>query len=99
MNKNEIYKVLEEVEEPTLGVDIVNLGLVYEVYVKDDQDVEIVMTTRNDDCLLADYIALSARQHLAERMGLGEKIDIKMVTAPKWTRDRMSRYARYLLDL
>ncbi|MGA9225622.1 MAG: metal-sulfur cluster assembly factor [Mesobacillus sp.] len=99
MNKNEIYKLLEEVEEPMLGVDIVNLGLVYEVCVKDDDDVEIVMTTRNEDCLLADYIALSAREHLAERIGNYDKIDIKMVTAPKWTQDRMSRYAKYILDL
>jgi len=99
MNKNDIYKLLEEVEEPMLGVDIVNLGLVYEVCVKDDDDVEIVMTTRNEDCLLADYIALSARAHLAERIGNHEKIDIKMVSAPKWTKDRMSRYAKYILDL
>lgn len=99
MNKNDIYKMLEEVEEPMLGVDIVNLGLVYEVCVKDDHDVEIVMTTRNEDCMLADYIALSARQHLAERMGNSDSIDIKMVSAPKWTKDRMSRYAKYILDL
>jgi len=99
MNKNEIYKLLEEVEEPMLGVDIVNLGLVYEVCVKDDDDVEIVMTTRNEDCLLADYIALSAREHLAERIGSYDKIDIKMVSAPKWTKERMSRYAKYILDL
>jgi metal-sulfur cluster biosynthetic enzyme len=99
MDKNEIYKMLEEVEEPMLGVDIVNLGLVYEVCVKDDKDVEIVMTTRNEDCMLAEYIALSARDHLAERMRNLEHIDIKMVSAPKWTKDRMSRYAQYLLDL
>lgn len=99
MNKNEIYKLLEEVEEPMLGVDIVNLGLVYEVCVKDDDDVEIVMTTRNEDCLLADYIALSALEHLAERIGNYDKIDIKMVSAPKWTKERMSRYAKYILDL
>lgn len=99
MDKKEIYKMLEEVEEPMLGVDIVNLGLVYEVCVKDDKDVEIVMTTRNEDCMLADYIALSAREHLAGQMGNLEHIDIKMVSAPKWTQDRMSKYAKYLLDL
>ncbi|MBT2694986.1 iron-sulfur cluster assembly protein [Bacillus sp. ISL-55] len=99
MDKKEIYKMLEEIEEPMLGVDIVNLGLVYEVCVKDDKDVEIVMTTRNEDCMLADYIALSARKHLAGQMGNLEHIDIKMVSAPKWTQDRMSHYAKYLLDL
>jgi metal-sulfur cluster biosynthetic enzyme len=99
LDKNEIYKMLEEVEEPMLGVDIVNLGLVYEVCVKDDKDVEIVMTTRNEDCMLADYIMLSARQHLAERIGNPEHIDIKIVSAPKWTKDRMTRYAKYILDL
>jgi metal-sulfur cluster biosynthetic enzyme len=99
MDKKEIYKMLEEIEEPMLGVDIVNLGLVYEVSVRDDKDVEIIMTTRNEDCMLADYIALSAREHLAGQMGSVEHIDIKMVSAPKWTQDRMSKYAKYLLDL
>lgn len=97
--KEEIYKMLEQIEEPMLGIDIVNLGLVYEVSVKGDKDVEIVMTTRNEDCLLADYIAVSARELLAERMKNLEHIDIKMVSAPKWTEDRMSRYAKFLLDL
>ncbi|WLR53743.1 iron-sulfur cluster assembly protein [Mesobacillus subterraneus] len=99
MDKKEIYKMLEEIEEPMLGVDIVNLSLVYEVCVKNEKDVEIVMTTRNEDCMLADYIALSAREHLAGQMGNLEHIDIKMVSAPKWTQDRMSKYAKYLLDL
>ena len=99
MDKEEIYKMLEEVKEPLLGVDIVNLGLVYEVCVKDDKDVEIVMTTRNEDCMLADYIALSAREHLAGQISNLEHIDIKMVSAPKWTKDHMSKYAKYLLDL
>lgn len=97
--KEEIYKMLEQIEEPMLGIDIVNLGLVYEVSVKGDRDVEIVMTTRDEDCLLADYIAVSARELLAERMKNLEHIDIKMVSAPKWTEDRMSRYAKFLLDL
>ena len=97
--KNKIYKMLEEIEEPLLGVDIVNLGLVYEVCVRDDHDVEIVMTTRNEDCLLADYIALSTRDLLAKRIENLENIEIKMVSEPKWTQERMSRYAKYMLDL
>lgn len=99
MNKHDIYRVLEDIEEPLLGIDIVNLGLVYEVSVKDDKDVEIVMTTRNEDCMLADYIALSAREHLAGHLKNLEHIDIKMVSSPKWSKERMSRYAKYLLDL
>lgn len=99
MDKVDIYKMLEEVKEPMLGVDIVNLGLVYEVSVKDDRDVEIVMTTRNENCMLADYIALSAREHLTDQIKNLKHIDIKMVSAPKWTKDRMTRYAKFLLDL
>ena len=97
--KNKIYEMLEEIEEPFLGVDIVNLGLVYEVCVRDEHDVEIVMTTRNEDCLLADYIALSTRDHLTQRIENLKNVDIKMVSEPKWTKERMSRYAKYMLDL
>lgn len=97
--KSEIYKMLEEIEEPLLGIDIVNLGLVYEVCVKDEHDVEIVMTTRTEDCLLADYIAGSTRELLQERLKNLNHVDIKMVSAPKWTKERMSRYAKFLLDL
>ncbi|WP_210366243.1 metal-sulfur cluster assembly factor [Bacillus sp. REN3] len=97
--KSRIYKALEEVQEPTLGVDIVNLGLVYEVCIKNEKDIEIVMTTRNGDTMLSDYIAVSARELLEKRVeNLGD-IDIKMVASPKWTKERMSRYAKFILDL
>lgn len=97
--KNEIYKMLEEVEEPLLGIDIVNLGLVYEVCVKDEHDVEIVMTTRSEDCPLADYLALSTQELLQQRIKGLDHIDVKMVSSPRWTQDRMTRYAKYLLEL
>jgi metal-sulfur cluster biosynthetic enzyme len=99
MDKRDIYKMLEEVKEPLLGIDIVNLGLVYEVSFKEENDVEIVMTTRNEDSMLAEYIALSARKQLTEKIKNLEHVDIKIVSAPKWTKDCMSRYAKYLLDL
>ncbi|WP_176167308.1 metal-sulfur cluster assembly factor [Mesobacillus jeotgali] len=99
MDKTDIYKMLEEVKEPLLGIDIVNLGLVYEVSFKDEYDVEIVMTTRNEDSMLAEYIALSAREQLTGKIKNLEHVDIKFVSAPKWNKDCMSRYAKYLLDL
>lgn len=97
--KSMIYRALEEVQEPTLGVDIVNLGLVYEVCIKEKNDIEIVMTTRNGDNMLSEYITNSARELLKKRFAFLRQIDIKMVTSPRWTKERMSRYANFLLDL
>ncbi|WP_197969874.1 metal-sulfur cluster assembly factor [Mesobacillus harenae] len=97
--KRKIYNTLEEVIEPSLGIDIVNLGLVYEVCIKEDNDVQIVMTTTSGDSFLAEVIAKEVKRILKQKLTILRNIDINIVTSPRWSADKMTRYAWYALEL
>lgn len=96
--KERILAGLESVIDPELGIDIVNLGLVYEVLFENNGRTEVKMTLTTMGCPLADVItdeihdALNAVPEVTE-------IEVKLVWYPAWTTDRMSRYARIALGI
>ncbi len=94
-----IYEVLEEVLDPELGIDIVNLGLVYEVKVSEELDVEILMTMTSMGCPLAGQIVSDVKIKLSEVLKELRNIDVQIVWSPAWTKDKMSRYAKIALGV
>ncbi|EOT47744.1 MULTISPECIES: metal-sulfur cluster assembly factor [Enterococcus] len=97
--KERILMALETVIDPELGIDIVNLGLVYEVdFAKDTGDTIIKMTLTTMGCPLADVLTENIHDALAE-VDEVNKIEVKLVWYPAWTTDRMSRYARIALGI
>ena len=97
--KDRILTALETVIDPELGIDIVNLGLVYEInFDGETSETEIKMTLTTMGCPLADVITEEIHDALAEVPEVG-KIEVKLVWYPAWTTDRMSRYARIALGI
>lgn len=97
--KERILTALETVIDPELGIDIVNLGLVYEVEFEDATgDTVIKMTLTTMGCPLADVLTDQIHQALAEVPEVG-KAEVKLVWYPAWTTDKMSRYARIALGI
>lgn len=94
-----IYEILEEVLDPELGIDIVNLGLVYEVKVSEEKDVEIVMTMTSMGCPLAGQIVSDVKIKLSDALNELRSIDVQIVWSPAWTKDKMSRYAKIALGV
>lgn len=96
--KNRILEALETVIDPELGIDIVNLGLVYEIRFEQNGHTEIDMTLTTMGCPLADL--LTDQIHDAMR-GIPEVIntEVKLVWYPAWSVDKMSRYARIALGI
>lgn len=94
-----IYEVLEEVMDPELGIDIVNLGLVYEVKVNEENDVEIIMTMTSMGCPLAGQIISDAKFQLNDKIEGLRSIDVQIVWSPPWTKEKMSRYAKIALGI
>lgn len=94
-----IYEILEEVLDPELGIDIVNLGLVYEVKVSEEKDVEIVMTMTSMGCPLAGQIVSDVKIKLFDALNELRSIDVQIVWSPAWTKDKMSRYAKIALGV
>lgn len=96
--KNRILSELEEVIDPELGIDIINLGLVYEISFDDSGLTEIQMTLTTMGCPLADLLTDQIHDALKS---VPEVTDIKvnLVWEPIWTIDKMSRYARIALGI
>lgn len=96
--KEDILSALETVIDPELGIDIVNLGLIYEVNLDDNGFCEIKMTLTTMGCPLADVLTDQIHQAVSEVDEVKE-VEVKLVWYPAWTTDRMSRYARISLGI
>ncbi|MFC4320515.1 metal-sulfur cluster assembly factor [Litchfieldia salsa] len=93
-----VYEVLEEVIDPELGIDIVNLGLVYEVILEDEQAI-IKMTMTSMGCPLAGQIISDAKMKLTTNIPDLKDVQIDIVWSPPWTKELMSRYAKIALGV
>ena len=97
--KNRILENLEQVIDPELGIDIVNLGLIYEVdFTGETGEAIVKMTLTTMGCPLADVITDNIHDALADVEEV-KNVEVKLVWYPAWTTDRMSRYARIALGI
>ena len=92
-----IFQALEDVIDPELGIDIINLGLVYEIRFIDGK-AEIDMTLTTMSCPLADLITDQIHDVLKDVPEVTE-VDVRLVWSPAWTVQKMSRYARIALGI
>jgi FeS assembly SUF system protein len=96
--KEEIMEALSEVNDPELGIDIVNLGLVYGVDIDDEGNVKVTMTLTAMGCPLAGMIHGAVTEAVKRVEGVKE-VEVNIVWDPPWTKDRMSRYAKIALGI
>ncbi|MEY8462788.1 metal-sulfur cluster assembly factor [Streptococcus merionis] len=95
--KQKIFEALELVIDPELGIDIINLGLVYEIRF-DQGKTEIDMTLTTMGCPLADLLTDQIYDVVAQVPEVTD-LDVRLVWSPAWTVDKMSRYARIALGV
>lgn len=97
--KERILAALEMVIDPELGIDIVNLGLIYEIeFDPENGETVIKMTLTTMGCPLADILTEYIHDALKEVPEV-TKAEVKLVWYPAWTTDKMSRYARIALGI
>ena len=87
-----ILTALKHVLDPEIGVNIVDLGLVYEVKVENG-DVYITMTMTTPGCPLHESISKGAEEAVRQLPGV-ENVKVDLVWEPAWTPERMSDWAR-----
>ena len=93
----DIYEALKSVYDPEIPVNIVDLGLVYDVQVN-DSDVYVQMTLTFPGCGMGPYIGQQAEWAVQELDGVGE-VQIEMVFDPPWSADIISEEARAQLGI
>jgi metal-sulfur cluster biosynthetic enzyme len=93
--KEQVVEALKNVNDPELGINIVDLGLVYEVDIKDDT-VHITYTLTTMGCPIGPLIEAEIKQFLSGVEGI-ENIEAEMVLRPPWTPEMMSEEAKAAL--
>ncbi|GAD45520.1 predicted metal-sulfur cluster biosynthetic enzyme [Streptococcus anginosus T5] len=97
--KNRILESLEQVIDPELGIDIVNLGLIYEIrFNGENGETQIDMTLTTMGCPLADLLTDQIHDAMSDVSEVS-KVEVRLVWYPAWTVDKMSRYARIALGI
>lgn len=96
--KDNILGALETVLDPELGIDIVNLGLVYDVEMDEEGKTVITMTLTSIGCPLAGTIVQMVKTALSDIPEVKE-VDVNIVWSPPWSKDKMSRYAKIALGV
>ena len=96
--KENIYGALETVVDPELGVDIVNLGLVYDVDMDDKGQTDVSMTLTSMGCPMAGTIVEQVKEALYDIPEV-KNVEVNIVWSPPWTKDKMSRYAKIALGI
>jgi metal-sulfur cluster biosynthetic enzyme len=93
MTEADIRSALRSVIDPELGVNIVDLGLVYGVAV-DGDTASITMTMTTPACPLRDYLQDLVESEVLLRVPDARRVTVDIVTDPPWTEDMMSDAAR-----
>lgn len=93
MTEEEIRDALREVVDPELGVNIVDLGLVYGIAI-DGTAVRITMTMTSPACPLRDYLQTLVETAITDRIPDAATIVIDIVDDPPWSEEMMSDEAR-----
>ena len=92
-----VMEALKEVHDPELGHNIVDLGLVYEVDVKDG-DVHVTMTLTTPACPVGPQI-LEAVQMAVSVLPEVKDVDVEVIFDPPWGTDMMSEEIRFEMGL
>ena len=93
--KEEVREALRQVEDPELGMDIVDLGLLYDVEVEGPK-VKLTYSLTSMGCPAGPLIAGDMERVTREVEGV-EDVEMELVFDPPWTPDKMSDDAKFIL--
>ena len=93
--REEVVDTLHQVEDPELGMDIVDLGLLYDVEV-DGPKVKVTYTLTSMGCPAGAMIQEDIDRVVRELEGV-EDVESELTFEPPWTPDRMSEDAKFIL--
>ena len=94
----EVTDALKDVYDPEIPVNIVDLGLVYDVDVDEGSNVSVKMTLTAAGCGMGPFIAQQAEWAVADVDGVND-VSVEVVFEPPWSPDRISEEGKKLLGL
>jgi metal-sulfur cluster biosynthetic enzyme len=97
LTESDVMTALQEVFDPEIPVNIVDLGLVYEVKISPGQ-VDVKMTLTAIGCPMAPEVMSDVRDRLLRLPGVNDA-HVELVYEPPWTPERMTEDARWELGM
>ena len=94
--KEEVMDVLRQVEDPELGMDIVELGLLYDVEIA-GPNVKVVHSLTSMGCPAGPMIQEDIHGVMTSAFPELENVEIELTWDPPWTPERMSDDAKFIL--
>jgi len=96
--KEKIIDEIRKIYDPELPVNIYELGLIYDIQVKDEKFVIIKMTLTTPNCPVAESLPKEVKEGVMQVEGI-EDVDLELVWDPPWNKDMMSEAAKLEMNL
>lgn len=97
LTNDHIIKVLTDIKDPEMDMNIYDLGLIYDIQVK-NKKAEIKMTLTTPNCPVAESLPKEVKEG-AMQVDEIDDVDLQLVWDPPWTKDMMSDAAKLELNL
>jgi metal-sulfur cluster biosynthetic enzyme len=97
VTEKDVRNALKNVKDPELGLDLVVLGLVYDIEIQ-DADVKALISLTSPMCPVAGQIVEDARQAIEGMEGV-DRAEVELTFDPPWTPERISPLIRSSLGL
>jgi|TARA_B100000945_G_scaffold207179_1_gene166737 FeS assembly SUF system protein len=95
--KDQVITEIKKIYDPEIPVNIYELGLIYDVSIKDN-DVSVKMTLTSPNCPVAESLPKEVKDSIIAIKGVG-KVDLDLVWDPPWDKSMMSEAAKLELNL
>tara|TARA_B100001996_G_scaffold105569_1_gene79491 strand:+ start:75 stop:401 length:327 start_codon:yes stop_codon:yes gene_type:complete len=93
-----IVGVLKTIFDPEIPVDIYELGLIYDVFINEDNDVKILMTLTSPNCPVAETLPVEVEEKVKSLDEIKE-VQVEITFDPPWTQDLISEEAKLELGM
>ena len=90
----EVVKALEGCVDPELGSNIVDIGLIFNIQIKEQKDVKLTLTMTSPMCPVTSIIMADAQLRIEAIPGVGQ-VDLELVWDPLWSPDMMDESLKY----
>ena len=96
--KEKIIGEIKKIYDPEIPVNIYELGLIYDISIKKDNDVKIKMTLTTPNCPVAESLPKEVKDSIMEIKEVNN-VDLDLVWEPPWDKSMMSEAAKLELNL
>jgi metal-sulfur cluster biosynthetic enzyme len=94
--EEQVLEALYDVIDPELGINIVDLGLVYGVGINEENNIIVTMTLTTPGCPLHDSITNGVK-HRVSQIEKVQEVQVDLIWEPAWNPGKMSDHARQML--